>query len=250
MTNSWEYPGDVYEIIRKYHRKLQQEIYFLESYGLTRGKKYLDVGCATGVLLREFSDRGVESTGIDSSSEFVRFGKKEIASRKLINANIIHSSIENYHPNSGEFDFITCLFNTISYLESYETIEAALTKIRTALREGGVFVLEFAFYLNFVSSFKDSMTINHFNGDINITRLIKHSINPHRATWNHEETIFVQRQSEPFETFFVSQPQVVVLPPVMEQILKRVGFQKVEFWGTWEKGRQVVGHSTCIAVAS
>jgi ubiquinone/menaquinone biosynthesis C-methylase UbiE len=250
MVKSWTYPGDVYEIIRRYHRKLPLEISFLESYGLVAGKKYLDIGCATGVLIREFSNRGVECVGIDSSQEFIRFGKAELTAKSIQNAKMHESTIQDFVIQQDEFDFVTCVFNTISYLDSYDDIESAIKKVRLGLKRGGTFVLEFAFYLNFIGSFKDSMTINHFDDDLKVTRLIKHSINPHRAIWNHEETLLVQRREKQLETYFESQPQIVVLPPAMEQMLRRAGFEKIEFWGTWDKGRQVVGHSTCIAVAS
>lgn len=250
MFKSWAYPGDVYEVIRRYHRKLPLEITFLESYGLIAGKHYLDIGCATGVLIREFSNRGVKCVGIDPSQEFIHFGKAQLSAVGSKNSELHESSIQDFVIQSEEFDFITCVFNTISYLGSYDEIESALKKIRLGLKRGGTFVLEFAFYLNFIGYFKDSMIINHFDDDLKVTRLIKHSINPHRAIWNHEETLFVQRKGEAIETYFESLPQIVVLPPVMEQMLKRAGFQKIEFWGSWDKGRQVVGHSTCIAVAS
>lgn len=250
MANSWSYPGDVYETIRRYHRKLPLEVSFLESYGLVAGKRYLDIGCATGVLAREFATRGVKCVGIDPSTEFIDFGRKALSRSQKKNAELHKSRIQDFTIKEGEFDFITCVFNTISYLETYDEVENALKSIRLALRRGGTFVLEFAFYLNFVGTFKDSMTINHFDDDMKITRLIKHSVNPHRAIWNHEETLLVQRNNRPLETYFESQPQIVILPPAMEQMLRRVGFEKVEFWGTWDKGRQVVGHSTCIAVAT
>jgi len=251
MINSFSYPGDVYDVIRSHYRNTAQEVDFLESYGLSSGMHVLDVGCATGVLMRALADKGIHCTGIDSSPSFTEHGRKEIKAKNLANlVTIAEAKIQDYKFAKAEFNFVTCLFNTISYLNSYEEVEAALSSIRSSLKEKGVLVLEFAFYLNFVGSFKDTMVINHFSDKINITRLIKHSVNPHRATWGHEETLLIQRPGVPVETYFESQPQIVILPPVMEQILRRAGFSQVEFWGTWDKGRRVVGHSTCIAVAT
>jgi SAM-dependent methyltransferase len=233
MNEPWAYPGDVYEIIRAYHRKLSTEISFLESYGLQAPCRMLDVGCATGVLMRAFAEKGVLCTGVDPSSTFINYAQLENSKKGL----------------GGTIKLINQRLQDFSYLESYEQVEDALAKLKFSLKKGGKLVLEFAYYLNFVSGFLESMVVNHFEDDIKISRTIRHSVNPHRATWLHQETMLVQREGAPLETYFESQPQIVLLPPTIRQMLTRVGFGKVDFWATWDKGRQIVGHSTCIVVA-
>ncbi len=248
MSDTWEYPGEVYEKIRSYSRDLSQELHFLESYGVNRGAKLLDIGCATGTLIRGLSKNGIDCVGIDPSKSFTDYAaNKAVASHNPGSLSIKRGIVDRSEPNPDTYDFITCIFGVLPLLDSHDAVLPFLEEIRRRLRPGGRFFLEFGYYLNFVSNFQPTMVLNHFDDKENVSRLIKHVVHPHKALWQHDETITVGRQDS-VELYFQRFFELVLLPPTIFSFLEKVGFTIIDHWPTWQKTPYLVGHSTLIIV--
>ncbi|WP_100517232.1 class I SAM-dependent methyltransferase [Mycobacteroides abscessus] len=70
----------------------------------TRSTTLLDVGCGTGLLTREMYHRGLNVTGIDSSSEAILVARRRST---RIQGCYINSSLESYLKSDNTFDIIT-----------------------------------------------------------------------------------------------------------------------------------------------
>jgi 2-polyprenyl-3-methyl-5-hydroxy-6-metoxy-1,4-benzoquinol methylase/uncharacterized Fe-S cluster-containing radical SAM superfamily protein len=102
---------------------------FIELIGEVNGKKVLDVGCATGILLGLLRERGAaDLTGVEVSA----YAAAEAAAKgfKVFNADIL--SLDE----AEKYDIITAF----DVMEHVPDLRAFLGKVRSLLRDDGIFV--------------------------------------------------------------------------------------------------------------
>lgn len=102
----------------------------LDYGGVAGGKNVLDVACGTGVLFRDYLERGVRSVvGVDISSEMAKIaaGKCQDSRVKVICADIEQVELE------GKFDCIM-IYNAFPH---FPNPEAVLAHLSGCLAEGG-----------------------------------------------------------------------------------------------------------------
>ena len=80
-----------------------------EALSLGSGTRLLDVGCGSGMALREAADRGADVTGLDASEALV-----DIARRRQPGVEIVVGELEDLPFADGAFDLVTG-FNVFSY---------------------------------------------------------------------------------------------------------------------------------------
>lgn len=85
--------------------------------GATSKSKLLDVGSGTGHHINEFTNKGIESIGIDISPSMTKLSKKKYPNCNFINGNIEKSI--TFTQNS--FTHITCLYFTIYDIKDKRT---------------------------------------------------------------------------------------------------------------------------------
>lgn len=130
------YKGNVYsEIIRRHnitsheYRKKRfgkERMDFIEHYHAPHlPKTLLDIGCNTGFLIEEATNRGWNALGIELNPSAVEFAQ----SRRL---NVINTSIEDMNPEEKLSDI--CLFDVLEHLVDPRSV---MKKIRKILVEGG-----------------------------------------------------------------------------------------------------------------
>jgi len=80
-----------------------------EALSLGSGTRLLDVGCGSGLALREAADRGADVTGLDAAEPLV-----DIARRRLPGVEIVVGELEDLPFADGTFDLVTG-FNAFPY---------------------------------------------------------------------------------------------------------------------------------------
>jgi SAM-dependent methyltransferase len=80
-----------------------------EALSLDSGTCLLDVGCGSGLALREAADRGADVTGLDASEALV-----DIARRRLPGIEVLVGELEDLPFADGAFDLVTG-FNAFGY---------------------------------------------------------------------------------------------------------------------------------------
>jgi SAM-dependent methyltransferase len=119
-----------------------QEAAFVDGLlGRPRGK-LLDLACGTGRHAVEFARQGWEVTGVDYSDDLLDEARAN-AERARVDVRLLEQDMRELDLDGERFDAVTCLFDSIGYLQADEAIVAALSATRRHLAEQGVFVAEF-----------------------------------------------------------------------------------------------------------
>lgn len=114
-----------------YHDLVDElEVGFVERFA--RGKSVLEVGCGTGLLLREIAEFATEVTGVDLSP-----GMLQHARRRGLN---VHEARADALPFPHATFDVACSFKVLPHVEP---VHAALREMLRVVRPGGVVVAEF-----------------------------------------------------------------------------------------------------------
>lgn len=98
--------------------------YFRQKLASLKGKRFLDIGCAMGVLLEEAQKRGIEAYGVDISKDAVAYCRK-----KGLRVS------ENFPKK--KFDVVTAF----QVIEHERDPVRFMNRVHTLLKKGGLFVL-------------------------------------------------------------------------------------------------------------
>jgi SAM-dependent methyltransferase len=100
--------------------------------------RLLDLACGTGRHAFEFAAMGHEVTGVDYAADLL-----DVARLRGANVTFLEQDMRALDVDAGPFDVVTCLFDSIGYLQTNEDIVAALSRAREHLAESGTVAVEF-----------------------------------------------------------------------------------------------------------
>lgn len=104
----------------------------VQTYKRSKENKLLDAGCGTGTHIT-FLEQHYTCTGIDKSKEMISQAKSKTKT-STFNVEDIH-----FLDFKGEYDVVTCLFNTINSLSCLDSI---FHNFYQALKPGGVAIIQ------------------------------------------------------------------------------------------------------------
>jgi SAM-dependent methyltransferase len=111
--------------------------FLIETAGLQRGGKVLDLMCGYGRHALALGRKGIEVTAVDNLADYVN-EVKEIAEKEDLPVNCIKADVTGYHPKEL-FDLVICLGNNLSFFNQEET-ETFFSMIGSHTKQGGVFI--------------------------------------------------------------------------------------------------------------
>ena len=100
--------------------------------------RLLDIGCGTGVFLTSACAAGIDGHGIDASTEMI-----DRATRRLSNQRLRVQRMQEVVDRDA-YDVVCALSWTIHYCESGVELHDVLGRFHSALRPGGLLVLQVA----------------------------------------------------------------------------------------------------------
>ena len=133
-SNLWD---SSYENFKDFLAFTTQDISnILKSVEPTTVKTFLDIGCGTGQLGREFFHRGYTTVGIDGSSIAIKIAKEAtIYGEDKI--KYLHSSFEDFSESEAIFGLITCKY-VFAFIKDRPKF---LNKVERLLSMDGVFII-------------------------------------------------------------------------------------------------------------
>jgi ubiquinone/menaquinone biosynthesis C-methylase UbiE len=102
------------------------------------GEKILDIGCGTGEFVYEIGNLGLPADGCDPSVSMLKIAQLKNPTRKFWLdqlPELIHIQAQNYAT-------ITCLFDTMNYLQSIPVLLQAVRRVYEFLPPEGLFIFD------------------------------------------------------------------------------------------------------------
>jgi len=118
-------------IERVFHRR---RLSFWSSAIDYTGKKVLDVGCNTGIILIPLAERGVDVRGVDVSREEVRRAKQNLAGLGISPSRVGLADAKGLPFRAGEFDVVLLA----DILEHMDRPEVAAHEALRVVKKGGL----------------------------------------------------------------------------------------------------------------
>lgn len=109
---------------------------------------YLDLGCGTGTILSNFTDRFHKLVGIDSDEELLKQAAEKMYPGEENKVELLAENILeiNVFFREEQFSFISCLGNTLPHLTEMGQIPFLLKSVFECLEPGGIFVFQIINY--------------------------------------------------------------------------------------------------------
>jgi Methylase involved in ubiquinone/menaquinone biosynthesis len=125
------------------------EISFLRSvFHSTARRTWLDIGCATGTLLAEFSREFGILSGLDLDVDLLELADEKLSANEIENVELYEADmreIRNLFPGF-RFSAVSCLGNTLPHLSDANEIAEFFQAVHTILEPNGKFVFQIINY--------------------------------------------------------------------------------------------------------
>jgi len=141
--------GHIYEEPRLYDlafsfRDIPEEcdglLALARAHGVIKPKRVLEIACGPGHHLREFAKRGIDAVGIDLNAAMLGYAKR-LAKLDGLGVELRRADMRSFRLTKRA-DIAMCLFDSFAHCTSDEDGIAALRSTGTAVRRGGLLVLE------------------------------------------------------------------------------------------------------------
>jgi ubiquinone/menaquinone biosynthesis C-methylase UbiE len=109
----------------------------IDRYADDRKLSVLDVGCGTGMTMREILRRGHSVVGVDITEAMLHQAKSVLREFTADRACCILSDGENIPCEDGAFDVVIC----VGVLQYLQTDEKSVSEMRRVVRDGGLVIL-------------------------------------------------------------------------------------------------------------
>jgi SAM-dependent methyltransferase len=106
------------------------------------GKRLLELACGTAGHAVHFARRGYEITAVDHSPDMLSRAKEK-AARQGLQIDFHQLDMRDLSSLPDSYDVVTCLFDSIGYVQTDEALSAVFSGINARLRTGGLFIFEF-----------------------------------------------------------------------------------------------------------
>ncbi len=207
---------------------------YLEEMGIAP-KNILDIACGEGSLAVALAERGFQVTGIDQSMQMI-----ELAQDRALAAGMdVDFRVEDMRslPFVGEFDLVTCFFDSLNYMLTVADLQEAFLGAFRALRPGGFYIFD----MNTVYG----LAVDWMRQETYIQNETDDFIELHRQEFDYENTIasmmvtVFQKKGELWERFEeVHQERGYPLADI-QFLLTTIGFEITGMYGSLSKRTSV-----------
>jgi SAM-dependent methyltransferase len=101
----------------------------------------LELACGTGTHAAWIAQKGYQIIATDRSNDMLEIARNKTA--QFQNAKVVQMDMQNFLEFDKKFDVVLCLFDSIGYLISNDSITSAFHNIQSVMSENGIFIMEF-----------------------------------------------------------------------------------------------------------
>ena len=113
---------------------------FITNTAITCGGSALEMAAGTGRLALPIIERGINYTGIELSSSFVKFARKKLE-KYGDSAQVFEGDMRKFDLDT-QYQFIFIGFNSIFHLLNYEHVTSFLSSVYNHLLDDGLFLID------------------------------------------------------------------------------------------------------------
>ncbi len=209
---------------------------------IKNGFKILDIPCGYGRHSIALSKSGFEVVGMDINEEHLKKAKENSKGQKVIflKKDMRDIGKENY----AQFDLVINMFYSFGFFEKEEYNEKSLVEFYSALKEGGKFLLHTDVSPEMFEGgnyrLKEERELE--NGR---KLTIEEKYNPKNKRMEGSWTITSKNGKEELTPYSVR----IYTKEEFERLAKKIGFKKVQFFGSFEGSKFTPSSTELIMVA-
>jgi SAM-dependent methyltransferase len=121
--------------------------------GMSGSARILDLCCGTGQLAAKLTGRGFAVTGVDGSSEMLRYARVNAPS-----AEFVHADARDLR-GEGQFDAVVCVFDSLNHILNFDELVTVFRNVRAALSPEGRFLFDLNMEQGYIERCLGSHTI-------------------------------------------------------------------------------------------
>lgn len=198
-------------------------------------QRLLDVACGEGSFAVGMAEKGYTVTGVDYSPQMIA-----LAQERAEDAGVhVDFSVEDMRtlPFEGEFDLVTCFFDSLNYLLTVQGLHDAFQCAFRALRPGGFYIFDMnTIYGLAVDWMRERTYIQNETDDF---------IEIHQQDFDYENliasmtvTVF-QKQGDQWERFDETHQERGYPIADIQFLLSEIGFEIAGMYGSIKKRSEV-----------
>lgn len=223
-------------LIQNVGQELEFFRFVFDSFAKIPVDKILDVGCGTGRHYIPLMQDGYQVTGLDLSQNMLDVLKKKAEAEKL-EPHVFRKDMRKMD-FADEFDAIICMNTAFLYLLTDEDILQALRALHTALKPGGVSIIDIMNFLSLLGRYKESIVESYSKNGINYTRATRHSVENVPGIWNHREFGIIEDSGETI-TYHELHRLRMLNYNEMRRFLHEAGFLEIKCFGEFVAREEV-----------
>jgi SAM-dependent methyltransferase len=234
-----------YTSISKYYAEIfpyqPMQLQFVKNrVGDLLGKNMLDIGCATGELAFQLSNKGANVIGIDLNKDLLfqanerngfRFAESEKPEPKFISPKFqIGNMLEletDFHEN--QFEIVLCFGNTLVHLQSIELIRQMLQGVFNVLKTDGHFLMQI---LNYDFILSEPVTELPIIDTENICFIRKYVFDENSPLIRFQTQLEIKKEER---TVSNETPLFALKSADLIDILKNAGFREIEIFSNFKQ---------------
>ncbi len=200
------------------------QVEFIKSHaGELIGKSVLDIGCATGDLVKNIATEGARVTGIDLSRELLSIAQKENhhPNARYLLVNMLHIGQEF---DNAMYDVVNCFGNTIVHLHDLKEIQQTIKAVYAKLKPGGYFFLQLLNYDYIAQEKIEELPVIETN---NLKFARKYRFNGESQIVRFTTALYIKEENQEISNktslFMVRRNQ-------LQALLEIVGFREITFY--------------------
>ena len=207
----------------------------------------LDVACGTGSHAAAFSRLGWRVVGVDQSPEMI-----EVARSRNPDAGVtfIQQDMRDLVLDGQMFDAAVCLFDSIGYVITNESVIMSLKGIRRHLRPGGLVVLEFWHSVAMVSAYDDIRVREWEAPEQRVLRIARTQLDVVSQTARVEYHVLGLRADGTYVEWHETHHNRYFSVPEMDQLLRSAGFEPLDWHRGFQESRQIDGSTWHVVVTA
>lgn len=218
-----------------------QEAQFIHNCFLRNGRwisQVLELACGTANHAFELENMGYHVTATDISSDMLRYaqGKKEARGSTV---DLCHMDMRTINFPASSFDAVTCLFDSIGYVQTNQAVLDVMSGVFRVLRSGGIFLFEFWHSAAMLKYYEPVRARSWETVQGTVERISETDIDYVKNLVSVKYTIFGIQPNGMYECYRETHTNCFFSIPEMENYLHQVGFLTLAWYAGFEENKPV-----------